>query len=151
MAATAPPPQRRSGAAPTRLLGCVRVADVAIRELDVVPEGTTLERFLEDDVARTRHTVYPVVAPTAERRIVGLISFRDAQRVPRGRRPRHLVAEAMVPLARVRTLDADALLVEQLGALLHAPLRRALVREGGRVVGMLSPTDALRAVDVLER
>ncbi len=138
-------------AAPEGLLGRLRVADVTIRELDVVPEGTTLERFLEDDVVRTRHTVYPVVTPTAERRIVGLISFRDAQRVPRAQRSQHLVTEAMVPLERVRTLDADALLVEQLGTLLHSPLRRALVREDGKIVGMLSPTDALRVVDVLKR
>jgi CBS domain-containing protein len=138
-------------AAPEGLLGRLRVADVTIREMDVVPEGTTLERFLEDDVVRTRHTVYPVVTPTAERRIVGLISFRDAQRVPRAQRSQHLVTEAMVPLERVRTLDGDALLVEQLGTLLHSPLRRALVREDGKVVGMLSPTDALRVVDVLKR
>jgi Peptidase family M50 len=138
-------------AAPEGLLGRMRVGDVTIRDLDVVPEGTTLERFLEDDVVRTRHTVYPVVTPTAERRIVGLIAFRDAQRVPRAQRAQHLVTEAMVPLERVRMLDGDALLVEQLGTLLGSPLRRALVHEGGQIVGMLSPTDALRVVDALKR
>jgi len=138
-------------AAPQGLLGRLRVADVTIRELDVVPEGTTLERFLEDDVLRTRHTVYPVVTPTAERRIVGLVSFRDAQRVPRAERGRHLVTEVMTPVERVRVLDGDALLVEQLSTLLSSPQRRALVREDGQIVGMLSPTDALRVVDVLKR
>lgn len=138
-------------AAPEGLLGRLRVADVTIRDLDVVPEGTTLERFLEDDVVRTRHTVYPVVTPTADRRIVGLVSFRDAQRVPRAQRGRHLVTEAMVPVERVRALDAGALLVEQLGTLLGSPLRRALVVEDGQIVGMLSPTDALRVVDALKR
>ena len=138
-------------AAPQGQLGRLRVGDVTIRDPDVVPDGTTLERFLEDDVVHTRHTVYPVVSAGADHAIVGLISFRDAQRVPRTERARHLVTEAMVPLERVRMLDADALLVEQLATLLSAPLRRALVRDDGRIVGMLSPTDALRVVDVLRR
>jgi Zn-dependent protease len=136
-------------AAPQGLLARLRIADVMIREPDTVPEGTTLERFLEDDVVHTRHTVYPVVTPSGA--IVGLVSFRDAQRTPRAERSHHLVTEAMVPVERVRVLDAEALLVEQLAALLSAPLRRALVREDGRVAGMLSPTDALRVVDVLKR
>jgi Zn-dependent protease len=126
-------------AAPQGLLARLRVGDVAIREPDVVPDGTTLER--------TRHTVYPVVSGGE---VIGLVSYRDAQRVPRVERRGHLVTEAMVPVARVRVLDADALLVEQLGSLLSAPLRRALVREDGRIAGMLSPTDALRVVDVLK-
>ncbi|MBS1869484.1 MAG: site-2 protease family protein [Actinobacteria bacterium] len=142
-------------AAPQGRLAHLRIGDVTIRELDVVPDGTTLERFLEDDVVRTRHTVYPVVSggPVAGNgsAIVGLISFRDAQRVPRAERARHLVTEAMVPVARVRVLDADAPLVEHLSELLSAPLRRTLVREDGRIAGMLSPTDALRVVDVLRR
>jgi Zn-dependent protease/CBS domain-containing protein len=138
-------------AAPQGRLARLRVGDVTIRELDVVPDGTTLERFLEDDVVRTRHTVYPVVSNGGERPIVGLISFRDAQRVPRSERARHLVTEAMVPVARVPVLDADALLVEQLNALLSAPLRRVLVREDGHIAGMLSPTDALRVVEALKR
>ncbi len=141
-------------AAPQGQLGRLRIGDVTIRALDTVPEGTTLERFLEDDVVHTRHTVYPVVTPPLNGgpgRIVGLVSFRDAQRVPRPQRAQHLVTEAMVPVERVRVLDAEALLVEQLPALMGAPLRRALVREDGQVVGMLSPTDALRVVDVLKR
>lgn len=133
-------------ATPNGQLARMHVADVTIRTPDVVPAGTTLERFLEDDVVRTRHTVYPVVSGD---RIEGLISFRDAQRVPRAERSRHLVTERMVPVDRVLVLDGEALLTEQLGALLSAPLRRALVRIDGEVAGLLSPTDALRVVDVL--
>lgn len=141
-------------AAPQGRLARLRVGDVTIRDMDVVPAGTTLERFLEDDVVRTRHTVYPVVSGAREgdgSAIVGLVSFRDAQRVPRAERGSRLVTEAMVPVERVRVLDGDAPLVEQLNDLLSAPLRRALVREDGHIAGMLSPTDALRVVDVLRR
>lgn len=135
-------------AAPQGLLGRLRVRDVMIRDPDVVPDGTTLQRFLEDDVVRTRHTVYPVVSGGE---LVGLVSWRDAQGVPRAERASHLVTEVMTPMERVRTLDGDDLLVERLGDLLSAPQRRALVREDGRIAGMLSPTDALRVVDALKR
>lgn len=134
--------------APQGLLGRLRVRDVMIREPDVVPDGTTLERFLEDDVVRTRHTVYPVVSGGEP---IGLVSWRDAQRIPRAERRSHLVTEVMTPVERVRVLDADDLLVERLGDLLSAPQRRALVREDGHVTGMLSPTDALRVVEALKR
>jgi Zn-dependent protease len=131
---------------PSGRLSRLHVADVMVREPHGVPAGTTLDHFLEDLVVDTRHTVYPVVEGE---HVLGLISFRDAQRVPRAQRGEHVVEERMVPGDRVLVLDADAVLVEQLGALMAAPLRRALVRVDGHVTGLLSPTDALRAVDVL--
>jgi CBS domain-containing protein len=96
----------------------------------------------------SRHTAYPVLAGGD---VVGLVSFHDAQRVPRSERRLHHVAEQMTPLDRLLVLDAEDGLVDDLGALLRAPLRRALVRRDGRLVGMLSPTDALRVVEVLRR
>jgi Zn-dependent protease/CBS domain-containing protein len=131
---------------PSGRLGHLHVADVMVREPHSVRAGTTLDHFLEDVVVATRHTVYPVIGMDG---VIGLISFRDAQRVPRGERDRHVVEERMVPLERVLMLAPDGILVEQLPVLLSAPLRRALVREDDRVVGLLSPTDALRVVDVL--
>jgi len=136
--------------APSGRLARLHVRDVMVAAPHVVAAGTTLDRFLEDVVVETRHTVYPVVDASG-RTILGLISFRDAQRVPRAQRHEHVVEERMVPGPKVLVLDADAPLVDQLGALLAAPLRRALVRVDGHVTGLLSPTDALRAVDVLRR
>lgn len=135
-------------ATPSGRLAQLHVADVMVREPHSVRAGTTLDHFLEDVVVATRHTVYPVVAETG---VIGLISFRDAQHVARAERGRHVVEERMVPLDRVLMLAPDSSLVEQLPSLLGAPLRRALVRDDGHVVGLLSPTDALRVVDVLRR
>jgi CBS domain-containing protein len=135
-------------AAPSGLLARLRVADVAIHDPETVPAAMTLERFLEEVVVGSRHTAYPVVAGDE---LVGLISFHDAQRVPRAERARHHVAERMVPRERVLVIDESLALVEQLGPLLSAPLRRAFVSSDGRIVGMLSPTDALRAVEALRR
>jgi Zn-dependent protease len=136
--------------APSGRLAHVHVEDVMVRAPHSVRAGTTLDRFLEEVVFSTRHTVYPVLSDVDGGGVIGLISFRDAQRIRRADRRAHVVEEQMVPLERVLMLSPGALLVEQLGALTAAPLRRALVRDHGRVVGLLSPSDALRVVDVLK-
>jgi Zn-dependent protease len=125
-----------------------RVADVTIHDPVAVPAGTSIERFLDEIVVDHRHVVYPV---TADGGPAGLVSFRDALSVGRGERGGRRVEEIMVPLARVLVLDADRPLTEAVGELLAAPLRRALVSADGQLAGLLSPTDALRALEILRR
>ena len=124
------------------------VADVMVRDPVAVPAGTSVERFLEETVVAHRHLVYPVLAAGAP---VGLVSFRDALHTRRGERASVPVEQIMVPLARVLVLDADRPLAEAVGELLAAPLRRALVTSDGELAGLLSPTDALRALEILRR
>lgn len=124
------------------------VAEVMVREPVAVPAGTSVERFLDEIVVPHRHVVYPVLADGVT---VGLVSFRDALRTRRSDRASRSVEEIMVPLARVLVLDAERPLVEVVGELLAAPLRRALVTVDGEPAGILSPTDALRVLEVLRQ
>jgi Zn-dependent protease len=125
-----------------------RVADVMVADPVEVPAAMTVERFLEDVVATHRHLVYPVAIAGAP---VGLVSFRDALRVRRDERATTPVEHVMVPLARVLVLDGERPLVEAAGQLMAAPLRRALVVLDDRPPGLLSTTDALRALELLRK
>lgn len=122
------------------------VADLMVRAPVGVPAGTSVERFLDEVVVPHRHVVYPVLAAGG---IVGLVSFRDALHVRREERETRRVEELMVPLGRVLVLDGERPLVDVVGELMAAPLRRGLVTVDGEPTGLLSPTDALRALEIL--
>jgi CBS domain-containing protein len=125
-----------------------RVAEVMVADPVEVRPGMPVRQFLDDVVATHRHLVYPVADRDGP---VGLVSFRDALRLPHEQRATTQVEQIMVPLARVLVLDGDRPLVEAVGDLMGAPLRRALVVAGDGRVGLLSPTDALRAIELLRR
>jgi Zn-dependent protease/CBS domain-containing protein len=133
-------------AAGTDAMGGPHVAELTIRDPVSVPPSMPVDRFLEETVAHHRHLVYPVIAPGGP---IGLVSFRDALHTPREQRADLQVAQIMTPLAHVLILDADRPLMEAVGELMRAPLRRALVVDGSGWIGLLSPTDALRAVELL--
>lgn len=126
-----------------------RVSDVMVAEPVTVTAGTSAQRFLDDVVATHRHLVYPVTLPGDGP--VGLVSFRDALRLGPDVRGTTPVEQVMVPLAQVLVLDEDRPLVEAVGDLMAAPLRRALVARDDGSVGLLSPTDALRTLELLRR
>ena len=110
-----------------------------------VGPGLTLGRFMDEVVWARRFTTYPVVD---DGRAVGLLPFRSVARVPRGEWDTRTVGECMVPLRDVPTLAADEPLMEALDDLAGSVVRRGLVLDGGRLVGLLSITDLARAMEL---
>lgn len=125
-----------------------RVADVMVADPIEVRPGMPVRQFLDDVAATHRHLVYPVVGIDG---LVGLVSFRDVLRLHADARATTQVEQIMVPLARVLVLDGERPLVEAVGDLTAAPLRRALVVVDGQPPGLLSTTDALRALELLRK
>ena len=119
---------------------------MTVRNPVCVPATTTVAQFLEQTVATHRHLVYPVLEGEDP---VGLVSFRDALRTRPDERAGLPVAQIMTPLAHVLILDGTRPLTEVVGELMRAPLRRALVVEGRDWIGLLSPTDTLRSIELL--
>jgi Zn-dependent protease/CBS domain-containing protein len=129
----------------TALAG-LRVADVMVRNPVVVDPDLTLDRFIDDVFFRHRHTAYPVVA--ADGTVLGIVSFRHVAEVDRADWPRLTVRDRMLPLDRVVVLDAGMDLSEALTELAQNDLGRALVVSDGRLVGLLSITDASRLLEL---
>jgi Zn-dependent protease/CBS domain-containing protein len=137
-------------------LGGLRVGDLMVRHPVSIAPGLTLGRFMDEVVWTERHTTYPVV--DADGRPVGLLPFRCVAQVPRSEWDSRDVSGCMLPLDRVPTLRPERELTDALpelggdGAGDGAGAGRALVVDrDGRLVGLLSVTDVMRALEAAPR
>jgi PDZ domain-containing secreted protein/Zn-dependent protease/CBS domain-containing protein len=124
----------------------LRVGDLMTRDPITVEPGMPLDRFLESMVHGRGHTTYPVADAN---RVHGLVSLRQAAAVPADRRSTRTVAEEMWPSDEIQVVHPEQSIDQVFEALTDGP-RRAVVVDDGRVVGILSPADVMRAVE-LER
>ena len=129
-------------------LGGLRVRDLMVSDPVVVSAELSLGQFMHDVAWRHRYTTYPVLE---DGRAVGLLPFRSVANVPRGDWDRRTVRESMLPLDQVPRLDPAHELADALAALAGSDVRRGLVLEDGRLVGLLSLTDVARALEIPRR
>jgi predicted transcriptional regulator len=126
-------------------LGGLRVRDLMVTEPVTVSPTLTLGRFMDEVMWSRRYTSYPV---TEDGRAVGLLPFRCVAEVPRGEWDGRSVRDCMLPLERVAVLSPDDELVDAVAELGESEVGRALVLDGGRLVGFVSITDVMRALEV---
>ena len=126
-------------------LGGLRVRDLMVPEPVTVSPELTLGRFMDEVMWSRRYTSYPVVE---NGRAVGLLPFRCVAEVPRGEWDGRRVRDCMLPLEQVPVLSPDDELVEALAELGESEVGRGLVLDGGRLVGFVSVTDVMRALEV---
>ncbi|MFN8186345.1 MAG: site-2 protease family protein [Gaiellales bacterium] len=127
-----------------RAFGDLTVSDLMARDPVSVDPAMTLGRFLDEVVRERRFTTYPVVEAD---RAVGLLPFNRVAHVPREDWDRRSVADCMLSLADVPVLAPGQPAGEALETILDSRLRRALVLDGERLVGLLSVTDLARLLD----
>ena len=106
----------------------------------------TLRSFMDDVFLAHRHTAYPV---TDSGRVLGLVSFRRVACMPREQWERRRVRDCMVAVEDSLLVRADVELREVPPQLLPTEPRRALVCDSGRLLGLLSITDAARVLEAL--
>lgn len=111
--------------------------------LTVTPD-LSLGRFIDEVAQRTRYTTYPVVD---DGRPVGLLTFACVAERPRSRWDDETVGACMLPRAQLTVLAPDDDAGEALDALAAPPRRALVIDRAGRLVGLLSITDVLRAVE----
>jgi Zn-dependent protease len=126
-------------------LGHLHVRDLMVGDPVTARPDATLGEFMDDVVSRTRYTTYPV---TDNGRAVGLLPFRRVAEIPRGEWERRSVGDCMIPREQVPVVQADDDLIEAAGELAESDLRRGLVLDGDRLVGLLSMTDVARALQM---
>jgi Zn-dependent protease/predicted transcriptional regulator len=125
-------------------LGDLRVSDVMTPDPVSTSPDATIATVMDDLAWVHRHTAYPVVDPFGAP--VGLVVFRGMAESPRAEWPRVTVRECMLPLEQVPTLSPDDALIDVVDGVMDGEGRRALVLDGGRLAGLLSPTDIMRAL-----
>ena len=127
-------------------LSGVRVRDVMSPDPSVVSESLTVGEFLEDHVMRHRWSAFPITANDGV--ITGLVTLGQVKSVPASARPTTLVRDIACPIGQTARASPDDAVTDLIERLSTCSDRRALVFDGDRLVGIVSPTDINRAVEL---
>jgi Zn-dependent protease/CBS domain-containing protein len=125
-------------------LADLTVADLMVRDPVSVRARSSVQTFMDEVFLPTRHTAFPVLDGSEA---IGIVSFRRALELPPERWPVTSVRAIMTPVHEA-SVEASEPITEALPRLTSGDLRRLLVVDDGRLAGLLSPTDALRVVEV---
>jgi CBS domain-containing protein len=93
-----------------------------------------------------RHTGYPVVD---RERVVGVVTLSDAQSVQEVERDAYTVEEVMT--SDVRSVGPDAAAMDALEQMQEADIGRLLVMDDKELVGLISRTDLMTALDIIKQ
>jgi Zn-dependent protease/CBS domain-containing protein len=127
-------------------LAGLTVSQLMVTDPVTVEPETSVQAFIERVVFPSRHAAYPVVESG---RPVGLASYRSAIELPPEAWATASVRDIMVGVADV-CVDPDTPISEVLPQLV-AGERRLLACRQGRLLGLLSPTDVMRVLEVRTR
>ncbi|MDX8034841.1 site-2 protease family protein [Lentzea sp. BCCO 10_0856] len=127
-------------------LAGIRVADVMSTDPHTGPGWLTVDAFIERYVLGDRHSAYPVEGPDGG--IDGLITLAQLRAVPSVERATTRVRDVAIPLADVPTATPDQPLTGLLEHLSPDTGGRALIFDDGRLVGIITPTDIARTIDI---
>jgi Zn-dependent protease len=124
----------------------VRVSDAMTSQPHTAPAWITVQDFIERYLLGDRHSAYPVKNHNGS--ISGLITLAQLRQVEPRDRSTTLVGEIAIPLSRVPIAAPDEPITALLERLASGHGSRALVVDGGCVVGIVTPADLTRLVDV---
>ena len=125
-------------------LNDVTVADLMTREVKTASPDETVQDLFERMLVE-RHTGYPV---TRNGKVVGIVTLSDAKEVRPEEREAFLVKDIMTD--DVVTVEPDEEAFEVLQTLSSESFGRLVVVEDGELAGIVSRTDIMTALDVLQ-
>ncbi|MCZ7536820.1 MAG: site-2 protease family protein [Acidimicrobiia bacterium] len=126
----------------------VRAGDVMTPEPVVAPATLTVAELLDDFVLQQRCSAFPLVEPDGE--VSGLVTLTRLKSLSADARRTMAVRDVAWPLAQVPTATPSDPLVDLVARLGEAGDGRALVFDGTKLVGIISPTDVSRALQIAE-
>jgi CBS domain-containing protein len=131
-------------------LGDVTVSEVMSPAPTTVPPQLTVGELLERFLLRHRFAAYPVVDDLG--RVLGLVTLQHVRELDPAARATTTVARIASPRAQVPCVAPTQRVVDLLGELRSdAGIGRALVvDEEGRLLGIVSPTDISRLLEILD-
>ena len=130
-------------------VGDATVRDVMSADPVAVPSGTSASAFLDDYVFHHRFSTFPVT--TAVGKVVGLATVNGLKEVAPKDRTHVIVDELATPIDQVPVADPDEQLTGVIERLDSGPgASRLLVLDDGHLVGIVSPIDIMRLLELQE-
>ncbi len=120
----------------------VKVKDIMSMDLRTVSPETGLPDLI-NLMFHEKHRGYPVMEGG---RLAGIVTISDVQKVPEVKRSTTAVGEIMVKSIYVIEPNADA--AEAMKKMAERQIRRLPVMEDGKLVGIVSRSDLLRAIEI---
>lgn len=123
----------------------VKIKDIMSNKVKTVPSGMSVEELVEL-MFRFKHMGYPVVDDTE---VKGIVTFTDVQKVPREERKNVNVSRIMTK--KLITLKEDDDSVSALKLMTMNNIGRIIIiTNENKIAGIVSRTDMLRSVQLLE-
>lgn len=126
------------------ILEGMKIKDIMSRDIKTVPSGMSVEELV-DYMFRYKHMGYPIVDGTE---IKGIVTFTDVQRVNKEERKTIKVADIMTK--EIISLEEDDDVVKALKIMTMNNIGRIIILQDKKMTGIVSRTDILRAVQLLE-
>jgi Zn-dependent protease/CBS domain-containing protein len=123
-------------------LAGISIAEVMTPNPVQAPDDISVEEALHGYVLASRHSTFPT--HDAAGRLSGLLTMAALKNVAPDARPATLVKEVICPLDRVSTASPADPVTNLLGLSEGCSEGRTLVLDGGRLVGIVSPSDINR-------
>jgi len=127
------------------ILEGVRIKDIMSSEVQTVTSGMSVEELL-DYIFRFKHMGYPVVD---DGQLKGMVAFADVQKVPRDERK--VVKVSQIMNKNIISLQEDDDAVNAFKLMTVNNIGRIIVKKDDKISGIVSRTDLLRAVQLLEK
>jgi len=125
----------------------VRVGDVIRRDETTVTPDVTVADLVDRFLLPGARSALPV---TEDGRLIGVVAIRDIASVPPDQRGLITVGQVMGGPARLKTVSANATVLEAFDLLDDDSLEQLLVTEGDRYVGLLTRADVARQLQLRE-
>jgi len=121
----------------------VKVRDIMTKNVIFVPPTITASELVEL-MFKEKHMGYPVV----DDKLRGVVTFSDVRKVPLEQRGKILVSEIMTKKTISVAPDDDA--IKALRIMSQRNIGRVPVMESGVIVGIISRTDLIRSIQLLQ-
>ena len=134
------------GEAARHLLEGVRVRELMSPDPVVVPSWITVNLLIDQYALRHTFSTFPTHG--IDGRIDGLVTLVAMKRVPPNQRSTRRASDVMIPIAHVPVTSPDELVTDLLGRVGAESEGHALVFEDDRLVGIVSPSDIGRRLQL---
>ncbi len=126
------------------ILEGVKIKDIMSKEVKTVTSGMSVEELV-DIMFKFKHMGYPVVDDTE---VKGIVTFTDVQKVPKEERNNVTLSQIMIK--KLISLHEDDDAVSALKLMTINDIGRIIINRDKKMVGIVTRTDLLRSVQLLE-